>query len=209
MLRVLIADDHPILRRGVRHVLSQTGEIAVGEAETADQVIRKLRGARWDVLILDINLGAERGLELLSDVKRQWPELPVLIFTMYPEEQFAVRALRGGAAGYVTKDTAADELVTAVRKVARGGRYVSAAMAERLAFELGNPGDRPPHEKLSNREYLVLRLIASGKTVTQVAGELQVSVKTISTYRARILVKMKLSTNADLIRYAVRNDLVE
>ncbi len=210
MVRALIADDHAVVRRGLQVLLAEAREItATGEASTAKQTLERLRLEPWDVLILDINLPDGSGLDVLQQVKQEFPAIPVLILTMYGEEQFAVRALRAGAAGYITKETAAEELVGAIRKVVGGGRYVSQAFAERLVSLTDGQTERQPHELLSDREFQVFRTLASGRTVSQVAETLHLSVKTISTYRARIMSKMGLKTNAELTVYAVRNGIVE
>jgi DNA-binding NarL/FixJ family response regulator len=210
MVRALIADDHAVVRRGLQVLLAEAREItATGEASTAKQTLERLRLEPWDVLILDINLPDGSGLDVLQQVKQEFPAIPVLILTMYGEEQFAVRALRAGAAGYITKETAAEELVGAIRKVVGGGRYVSQAFAERLVSLTDGQTERQPHEVLSDREFQVFRTLASGRTVSQVAETLHLSVKTISTYRARIMNKMGLKTNAELTVYAVRNGIVE
>jgi DNA-binding NarL/FixJ family response regulator len=210
MIKVLVADDHGIVRRGLRQILTETPDIVVGgEAATADEVIRQVQKEHWTVVLLDLKLPGSSGLELLMQVRRERPQLAVLILTMYPEEQYAVRALKAGAAGFLTKETAPDKLVDAVRKVAAGGRYVSAELAETLASLLAGEGKGAPHERLSDREFEVLKMLASGRTVSQVAETLSLSVKTVSTHRTRLLKKMNMSTNAELTHYAVRNGLVE
>jgi len=181
----------------------------LGEASTAGEALDRVRRGEWDVVILDINLPDRNGLDLLRDLKREKPDLPVLILSVCSEDQFAVRALRSGAAGYLTKASAPAQLVDAVEKVAAGGRYISPAVAERLAVLVGSDREGMPHESLSEREYQVIRLLASGKTVSQIAADMNLSVKTISTYRARVLDKMGMRTNAELTYYAVRNGLVE
>ena len=209
MTRILVADDHAVVRRGIKEMLADASDtFHVEEAGTAPEVLDRVGAEAWDLLILDLNLPGRGGLDLLADIRRDRPRLPVLVLSMYPEDQFAMRALRAGASGYVTKESAAEELITAVNKIVKGGRYVSAALAERMAVSLGPESDRPPHEALSDREFQVLRLIASGKTVSQIADELSLSVKTISTYRTRILEKMAMTTNAELTVYAVRAGLV-
>jgi two-component system, NarL family, invasion response regulator UvrY len=210
VIRVLIADDHAVVRRGLRQILEGAPGVTVaGEASTAPEVLALVEERRWDVVVLDLSLPGASGLDLLAEIKRRRPELPVLILTVHSEAQYAVRALRAGASGYLTKESAPEQLVEAVAKIDRGGKYVSAALAERLAFSLEKGADKAPHELLSDREYEVLRLLASGKTVSEVAGGLGLSVKTISTYRARILEKMDMRTNAELTHYAIRNRLVE
>ena len=210
MIRALITDDHAVIRRGLKELLGDSRRIEVaGEASTAQEALQHVRSGRWDVLILDINLPDKNGLDLLRELKAERPDLPILILTVCPEDQFAVRALRSGAAGYLTKASAPAQLVDAVEKVASGGRYVSPAVAERLAVLMGGEYEGLPHESLSEREYQVTRMLASGKTVSQIAEEMNLSVKTVSTYRSRVLDKMGMRTNAELTYYAVRNQLVE
>jgi len=210
VIRALIADDHAVLRRGLADVLSEDREIVVrGEAGSCREVLAKLRQGEWDVVVLDLNFPDGNGLDLLREIKRERPKLPVLILTIASEDQYAVRALRSGASGYLTKESAPEELVQAVRKVVAGGRYVSPKLAERLAVMIDRDAEQPPHDQLSEREFQVFRLLASGRAVSQVAEELHLSVKTVSTYRARVLEKMNLRTNAELTVYAVRNHLVE
>jgi len=210
MIRALITDDHAVVRRGLKELLTDSHKIEVlGEASTAGEALDRVRRGEWDVVILDINLPDRNGLDLLRDLKREKPDLPVLILSVCSEDQFAVRALRSGAAGYLTKASAPAQLVDAVEKVAAGGRYISPAVAERLAVLVGSDREGMPHESLSEREYQVIRLLASGKTVSQIAADMNLSVKTISTYRARVLDKMGMRTNAELTYYAVRNGLVE
>ena len=209
-LRVLIADDHPVVRRGVRGILEDAPDVGeVAEAETPQQVLDLVRATPWDVLLLDLGLPGRGGLEVLKDVRQEYPKLPVLILSVQPESQYAIRALRAGAAGYLTKESAPESLLIAIRKVHAGGRYVSAALAEQLAAEVGVDADTPPHQRLSDREFEVMRMLAAGRSVGQVADQLSLSVKTISTYRARILEKMGMATNADLTQYAFRNRLID
>ena len=209
MIRILIADDHAIVRRGLKHIVSEQPDMTVdGEAENARQVLDLVRTDKWDVIVLDINMPGRSGLEVLKELRREHPKLPVLVLSVHPEDQYGVRVLKAGAAGYLTKDSAPDELVQAIRKVHRGGKYVSASRAEVLAFELETETDRPRHESLSDREYQVMTMIASGKTVGEIGEELSLSVKTISTYRARVLGKMKMRTNAELTHYAIQNQLL-
>lgn len=210
MIRVLIADDHAIVRTGVRHVLSSTTGISVaGEASTAQELFGLVRKKDFDVVLLDITLPDKSGLEVIKELKRQQPDVAVLVYTMHPEDLFGMRALRAGAAGYLTKDNPPAELVKAIRKVASGSRYISPALTEELAFPGESRLERPPHLALSDREYQVIRLLASGKAVTEIAQELRLSVKTVSTYRTRILEKMGMRNNAELIQYAIRNRLVD
>ena len=209
-MRILIADDHAVFRRGLKETLTEAFPRATfAEARTAQETLELVRQRPWEILVLDISMPGKSGLDILQDVKGLQPKLPVLFLSMHPEEQYARRALRSGAAGYLTKDSVPDELKAAVRKVAAGGKYVSAALAERLAVDLGRRTDAPAHELLSDREFQVLLMIASGKTVKDIADELALSVKTVSTHRARILEKTGLRTTAELIRYALKAQLVE
>lgn len=208
MIRILVADDHAIVRRGLKQIVMEESDLEVaGEAQNSQEVLDLIRRQTWDVVVLDINMPGRGGIETLREIRRDHPGLPVLILSVAPEDQYAVRAIRAGAAGYLSKDSIPEELVTAIRKVLRGGRYISDAVAEQLAIALDRESDRAPHELLSDREYQVLCLIASGKTISEIARELALSVKTASTYRARILDKMQMKTSAELIRYAIRNGL--
>lgn len=210
MIKILIADDHPIVRQGLKQILSEEADMGVfGEAQNSQEVLELVRKKDWDIVVLDITMPGRGGIDVLKELKHQRPKLPVLILSMHPENQYAVRALKAGAAGYVTKGSAQEELVKAIRKILRGGKYVSPTLAEKLAFNLEAEAEKPLHERLSDREYQVMTMIASGKTVSQIAEELSLSVKTIDTYRARILEKMKMKTNAELTHYAIKNKLVE
>lgn len=210
MIKVLIADDHAVVRRGLKQILEETSDIVVsGEATNSQEVLAQLGAKPWDVLVLDITMPGRSGLDIMREVKQLAPKLPVLVLSMHSEEQYANRVLKAGAAGYLPKESAPEELVKAIRKVCSGGRYVSSAQAERLIFAIDPASDRMPHESLSNREYEVLRFIASGKTVTQIARQVRLSVKTISTYRSRILEKMQMHTSAELTHYAIKNGLVD
>lgn len=207
-MKVLIADDHTVVRRGLREILAEEfSRLEVGEARNAPEALRLASEQSWDIIVLDISMPGRSGIEVLKDLKRLCPKTPVLILTSHPEEQYAIRVLRAGAAGYMTKESAPEHLIAAVRKVTGGGRYISPALAELLAATVGGDSARMPHEILSDREYQVLCLIASGKTVGQIGDELGLSVKTISTYRARLLEKMGMKTNAELTRYAISNNL--
>jgi two-component system invasion response regulator UvrY len=209
-ITILIADDHAILRRGLKEILADELEGAIlDEAGNAQEVLAQVQSRAWDLLILDITMPGRSGLDLLRDLQQLQPKLPVLVLSMHPENQYAKRVLRTGAAGYMNKETAPKELVKAVRKVLGGGRYVSAALAEKLAADLSADAARLPHERLSDREFEVLRMIASGKTASQIAEELHLSVTTVSTYRARILEKMGMTNNAEIMRYAMDNRLVD
>ena len=210
MKRILIVDDHEVLRDGVKRIFDkQPGTIIFGEAGTVQEALRLVHEQDWDVVVLDLSLGDRSGLEVLKELKRIRPRLPVLILSMHSEEQFARRAFKAGAAGYITKDSPRAELVKAINKVIGGGRYASPALAEKLIVDLGKETDRPLHESLSDREFEVMRLIASGKTVGEIADLLSLSDSTISTYRARILEKMEMKTNAELTHYAIQNKLVD
>jgi len=209
-MKVLIADDHAVVRRGLRQILEAEPDLEVaGEATSGAEVMEALRMQRYDVAVLDITMPGRGGLEVLHDIRQNFPELRVLILSMHPEERYAMRVLKAGAAGYLTKESAADELITALRKVAAGGKYVSPTLAERLADEIGVGIDQPLHERLSDREHQILCMIASGMTVTGIASELHLGTNTVSTYRARLLGKLKLANNAEITHYAIRNRLVE
>lgn len=210
MKKILIVDDHEVLRDGVKRIFDkQSGGAVFGEAGTAHEALALVREQVWDVVVLDLSLGDRSGLEVLKELKQIRPKLPVLILSMHSEKQFARRAFKAGAAGYITKDSPRAELVTAINKVIGGEKYVSLSLAEQLVADLERGTDRPPHEALSDREFEVLCLMASGKTVSEVAELLSLSVGTVSTYRARILEKMGMRTNAELTHYALRNNLVE
>jgi DNA-binding NarL/FixJ family response regulator len=207
---ILIADDHGILRRGLKQILQHAlPDVICGEAQDAAEVMEQLRAGSWDLLILDITMPGRSGFDVLRDVKTLHPDLPVLILSMHPEDQYAKRVLKAGASGYMNKESAPDELVEAVAKVLGGGSYVSPRLAESLAVDVTRPTHRPPHEILSDREFEVLRRLGSGKTVAQIADELKLSATTVSTYRSRLLEKMRMTTTAELIRYALEHHLVE
>lgn len=209
MIRLLVADDHTIVRRGIAQIIAETPDIIVAdEARNGQEVLERIHKHSYDLVLLDISMPGRDGLEILKEVKGLKPKLAVLMLSMYPEEQYAIRALRSGAAGYLTKESAPDELIAAIRKVVSGGKYVSTALAERLAAKLEAHPDKALHELLSDREYQIMCMIASGKTPTDIAQLLSLSVKTISTYRTRILVKMHLKSTADITRYAIQNNLV-
>jgi len=209
-VRILIADDHAVVRHGLRMILAAAFKRAsFGEAANSQQTLARVAQERWDVVILDLTMPGRSGHEVLLEIKRAHPLLPVLILSVHPEDQFAVRLLKAGAAGYMTKETAPEELVGAVRKALAGGRYISSGLAEKMASLLVQDTDAAPHETLSDREFLILRLIASGKSVGIIARELSLSVKTVSTYRGRLLEKMNLSNNAQLVHYAFQNQLVD
>jgi len=210
MIKTLIADDHLVVREGLKQILSATDDIVVKyEASNGREALSEAMKHNYDVVILDITMPGGNVLDIIKQLKISKPDQKILILTMHPEEQYAIRVLKAGASGYLTKDKASDELIRAIRKVSAGGKYVSSELAEKLAFVIGVDHERPPHELLSDREYQVLCMIASGKTVSQVADELALSVKTVSVYRSRILSKMNMKTNAELIYYAVKNELVD
>lgn len=209
-IRVFIADDHAIVREGLKQILADSRDIIVaGEAENGLDAIKLFRKAKCHVMLLDISMPDRSGIEVLKQVKKENPEMAVLMLSMHREDQYAIRSLKAGAAGYLTKQSAPRELVDAIRLVAAGQKYVSAALAQELASQLSDGHEAAPHETLSDREYQTLTMIASGKTVTAIAQELSLSVKTISEYRARLLVKMKLKNSAELTHYAIKNQLID
>ena len=207
---ILLVDDHDVVRDGVKKILDRQSDTFVfGEAGTVADALKLVRAQQWDCAVVDLSIGAKSGLELIKDIRQIQPRLPVVVFTMHGEEQYARRAFKAGVAGYLTKESPREELVRAIHKVMEGGRYVSAALAERLVVDISKGGDASPHEALSDREFEVLRLIGSGKTVGEIASLLFLSDKTISTYRSRILEKMDLRNNAEITRYVVENRLSE
>ncbi|MFC4929985.1 response regulator [Massilia sp. GCM10023247] len=209
-IRVFIADDHAIVREGLKQILAEQGDIVVaGEAENGLDAVKLFRKSRCHVVLLDISMPDRNGIEVLKQIKQERPELAVLMLSMHREDQYAIRALRAGAAGYLTKQSAPRELVTAIRQVASGQKYVSATLAQALASQVGSDHEAAAHDNLSDREFQTLTMIASGKTVSEIARELSLSVKTVSEYRARLLVKMNLKTSAELTHYAIRNQLVD
>lgn len=210
MIRIGIVDDHVLIREGVKKILQKISDMEViAETDNIPQLFRLIPKSDMNVLLLDINIPGHSGLDAIAEVKRRWPQLPILVLSMHPEETFALRALKAGASGYVTKSSAAEELVGAIRKVVSGGRYISPAAAELLAAGLGIPAEGRLHERLSNREFQIMRMIAAGRTVGQISTEISLSTNTINTYRARILEKMDMRSNAELIRYAVENHLID
>ena len=210
MIKILIADDHGIIRKGIKQILSRTSDIEVtAEASTGQEALEKIWTSHFDLVILYISLPGRNGLEILKQIKSQKPKLPVLILSMYPEEQYAVRVLRAGASGYLTKESDKNELVEAIRRIAEGKKYITPSLAEKLASELEPSNDKALHERLSDREYHILCLIAKGKSSNEIAEELALSVKTVSTHRARVLEKMGMKSNAELTYYAVQSKLVE
>ena len=208
MVRILIGDDHAIVRRGLKQIVEESSEMTVDEAKNGQEVLEKTRKIDYDILVLDISLPDRSGLDILKHLKNVKPDLPILILSIHPEEQYAVRVLRAGAAGYLSKDSASDELMAAIHKVSKGGKYVTASLAEKLAFDLEKTTKTALHETLSDREFQVMCMIASGKTVKEIAESLCLSVKTISTYRTRILDKMGMKNNAQITHYAIKNQLV-
>lgn len=208
-MKILIADDHAVVRQGLRMILANEFKKATfGEAQDTPELFDRLKADRWDVVVMDLAMPGGSGLNTLKEIKHNHPQMPVLILSMYPEDQYAVRTLKAGASGYLTKESASEELVNALQKILHGGRYINASVAEELLMQLGNQNARPLHELLSDREYQVLCMIGSGKQVGQIATELTLSVKTVSTYRARTLEKMNMKTNAELTHYAIENKLV-
>src|SRR5437660_11794314 len=209
-MKILLADDHAVVRHGLKQILADEFKRSVfGEARNAQEALDLVWKENWDVIVLDITMPGRSGLEVLREIKKSRPKLPVLVLSMHPEDQFAVRVLKSGASGYMTKESAPEELVGAIKKVLAGGRYVSPSLAEKMASYLAIDSPKAPHERLSDREFVVLRMIASGKTVSQIAEELSLSVKTVSTYRTRILEKTGMTSNAELTHYAIKNQLVE
>jgi two-component system invasion response regulator UvrY len=209
MISVFIADDHAILRQGLKQIVSDTTDIRLaGEAATGQEALQLVRSGTCDVLVLDLNMPGIGGLDILRVLKGERPNLPVLILSIHAEDQYAVRCLQAGAAGYLTKESAPEELVEAIRQVAAGGKYVSRGLAEALAMRLNETEERPPHETLSDREFQVLQLMGAGKSLTEIAAALSLSVKTVSTYRARMLEKLALKSSAEIIQYAIQNRLV-
>jgi len=210
VIKILIADDHAIVREGLKQILAEVPDMLVaGEAATGQEVLEQVRKEDWDLVLLDIAMPGKDGLETLKELKLERPKLPVLVLSIYPEEQYAVRLLKAGAAGYLTKESAPEELIAAIRKVSQKGKYISASLAEKLAFYLETDVEKPVHEMLSDREHKVMLLIASGKTVTEIADEMCLSIKTISTYRVRALNKMGLKNNAEFTYYALKHGLVD
>jgi two-component system invasion response regulator UvrY len=210
MINILIADDHAVVRRGLKQIVSETPDLIVtGEASTGFEALDLVRGNDYDVVVLDISMPGGDGLDILKQLKKEKPKMPILVLSVHPEDQYAIRVLKAGAAGYLTKEGAPDELITALRRVAAGRKYISALLAEKLAVDLKTDRGRQLHQKLSDREYQVLCMIASGKMANEIAKDLCLSVKTISTYRSRILEKMRMKNNAELTHYAIKHGLID
>lgn len=209
IIKIIIADDHPLFRRGLKHALEETPDIEViGEASNGDSLLSMIKSDNLDMVLLDISMPGKSGLDLLKQLKSEHSKLPILILSVYPEEQYAVRFIKAGASGYLTKESAAEKLAEAIRKIAAGGKYASTAIIEKLAFDFSD-SDKPLHETLSDREYQVFGMISIGKSLTEIGVDLSLSVKTISTHRTRILEKMKMKKNAELIHYAITRNLLE
>lgn len=209
MIKILIADDHAVVREGLKKILADVMDMEVaGEAADGMEALQLMRSQDWDAVLLDISMPGKNGLDVLKAIRAEKPKLPVLMLSIYSESQYALRVLKAGASGYLTKESAPNQLVAAIRKVAQGGKYISTGLAEKLASELADPSERLLHEALSDREMEILRLMAMGNTPSQIAESLFISSKTVSTYRARLLRKMKMQSNAELINYAIKNNLV-
>ena len=210
MIKILVADDHAIVREGLKQIVREMPDMKVtGEAADGHEVMKLVREEDWDVVLLDIGMPGRSGLDILKELKVEKPEIQVLMLSMYPEEQYAVRALKAGASGYLTKESVPNELILAIRKVSAGGKYVSTSLAEKLAYDLVADVEKPLHEALSDREYQVMCMIAKGETIKDIADELCLSIKTISTYRSRILDKMRMKNNAELMHYAIKHNLAQ
>ncbi len=210
MIKALIADDHAVVRQGLIQILNDTPDIRVaGEAGNGQEALNMVRTGTYDVVVLDISMPDRNGLDILKQIKTEKPELPVLILSMHPEDQYAIRVLKSGASGYLNKESASDELIKALRKISNGGRYISDTLADKLSFETGTDSGKLPHENLTDREFQVLLMIAEGKSVTNIAVELALSPKTISTYRIRLLQKMNLKNNTEMLHYAIENHLLD
>ena len=210
MIRIVVADDHTIVREGLKQILSAAGDLAViGEAQNGHEVLERVRALDFEVLLLDMSMPGKSGIELIKQVRAEKPKLRILVLSMHEEEQYAVRAIKAGASGYLTKDSASAQLVSAIRKVAGGGAFITDSVAQQLALGAMPQTDGPPHATLSDREFQVFRKLVSGKAVTEIAGELNLSVKTVSTHKARIMQKMNMSNPAELIRYAIHHRLVD
>lgn len=210
MIKIIITDDHPIVRKGLKEILAETKDIfSVDEAGNGWEVLEKVGKTDYDVVVLDLSMPGMSGLEVLKQLKKKKSSIPILVLSRHPEEQYAVRVLKAGADGYLTKESAPNELALAIQKIARGGKYISASLADQLASYIKDESGKKPHERLSDREFQVMSMLASGKTVGEIAREMALSVNTISTYRLRILEKMKLSNNAQIMHYALNEKLID
>jgi DNA-binding NarL/FixJ family response regulator len=210
MIRILLADDHQIVRQGLKQIFGdEVGLTVVGEAANGGDTLRLVRETACDVLVLDMSMPGRSGIELIKLIKAERPKLPILVLSMHSEDQYAVRAIKAGARGYLTKESASEQLVGAIRKVAGGGVYITPSVAERMALDFGAPTDEAPHKKLSDREYQIFEMLVAGRNPTAIAAALAVSVKTVSTHKARILQKMNMSSSAELIHYAIEHALVD
>jgi two-component system invasion response regulator UvrY len=209
-MRILICDDHPIVRKGLRELLEEEpAPVTVGEASSANEALELARKQPWDIVVLDITMPGRGGLDVLKELRHERPNVPVLVLSVHPAEQYAVRVLRAGASGYLTKESAPEELLNAIRRILRGGHYISPSVGETLAADLGRPAEELPHHGLSDREFEIMRMLASGKRASEIAEEVFLSVKTVSTYRVRILRKLNLRTTAEIMRYAIKHGLVD
>jgi two-component system, NarL family, invasion response regulator UvrY len=209
-IKILIADDHAVFRRGLKDILTENFPgVIIGEAETGQDAVEQARKSVWNIVVLDVTMPGQSGVEVLLKIKQIRPALPILMLSMHPEEQYALRVLQAGAAGYITKIKAPLEIVKAIKRVLAGGKYISPSLTKRLMEQLQPGAEKLPHDRLSNREYQVMHLTCSGKSLKEIAGELAISIQTVSTHRTRILKKMGLHTSAELIRYALENELVD
>jgi two-component system invasion response regulator UvrY len=209
-IKILIADDHAIVREGLKQIVAEEKDILVeGEAENSEQLMELLEKGKWSLVVLDINMPGKSGLEALKDIKLQYPELPVLILSMFSEDQYGIRAIKAGASGYLKKVSAPTELVTAIRKIVSGGKYINPSLAEKLADKFGDTGKASLHENLSDREYQIMCNIALGKSAEEIAQDLSISINTVYTYRNRILDKMSMKSNVELTQYVLSNKLIE
>ncbi len=210
MIKVLIADDHPVVREGLKQIISKASDMIVGgEALNGQEVLDKIAAERWDIIVLDLNMPGKDGFEVLREIRKDFPKLPVLVLSIYPEEQIGVRVLKAGASGFLSKESAPKELLNAIRKIHTGSKYVSPTLAERLAVAIEVDMGEEPHKRLSNREYQVLCLIASGKSINEIADQLSLSDKTIRTYRDRLMEKMNLKNDVELTHYALKHKIIE
>ena len=210
MINILIADDHAIVREGLKQIVGETSDIIVaGEAGNGHEALAEISKGDYDVIVMDLSMPGLTGFDLLQQIKSEYPRIPVLILSIHPEDQYAVRCLKAGASGYLTKESAPDELIAAIQKAYKGGKYVSNSLAEKLVFDMDVEGENLPHKSLSNREFQVLCMIGGGKSISQISEDLYLSIKTVSTYRSRILEKMNMENNAQLMHYAIKHGLVD